>query len=45
VIAEVTGDPRFSGGSLAGASRDQLLAWLAEYGLGRGWRLPDADGR
>jgi CYTH domain-containing protein len=45
VIAEVTGDPRFTGGSLAGASRDQLLAWLAEYGLGRGWRLPDADGR
>ncbi len=33
VVAEVTDDPRFSGGRLARAERDELLAWLAEYGV------------
>jgi CYTH domain-containing protein len=32
-VAEVTDDPRFSGGSLALAKRDDLLAWLSEYGI------------
>jgi CYTH domain-containing protein len=33
VVAEVTDDARFSGGSLAQTSRDDLLAWLAGYGV------------
>ncbi len=33
VVAEVTDDARFSGGRLASAERDELLAWLAEYGI------------
>jgi CYTH domain-containing protein len=33
VVAEVTDDARFSGGRLAHAERDELLAWLAEYGV------------
>jgi CYTH domain-containing protein len=32
-IAEVTDDPRFTGGSLVRARRDDVLAWLAEYGI------------
>lgn len=32
-VAEVTCDPRFTGGSLAAAGRGELLAWLAEYGV------------
>lgn len=32
-VAEVTDDERFAGGRLAVASRSELLAWLAEYGL------------
>jgi CYTH domain-containing protein len=32
-IAEVTGDIRFTGGSLAQARRHDLLAWLGEYGI------------
>ena len=32
-IAEVTDDPRFTGGSLVRARRHDLLAWLAEYGI------------
>lgn len=32
-IAEVTDDTRFTGGSLVRARRQDLLAWLAEYGL------------
>jgi CYTH domain-containing protein len=32
-IAEVTDDSRFTGGSLVKASRDDLLSWLADYGL------------
>ncbi|MCX4749428.1 hypothetical protein OG455_28625 [Kitasatospora sp. NBC_01287] len=32
-VAEVTGDPRFTGGRLARAGRAELLDWLAEYGL------------
>jgi CYTH domain-containing protein len=32
-VAEVTGDSRFTGGSLVTARRDDLLAWLAEYGI------------
>jgi CYTH domain-containing protein len=33
VIAEVTDDARFTGGSLVRAHRHDLLAWLAEYGI------------
>ncbi len=33
VVAEVTGDLRFTGGSLARAARRDLLAWLAGYGI------------
>lgn len=32
-VAEVTDDPRFTGGSLVRARRHDLLAWLAEYGI------------
>jgi CYTH domain-containing protein len=32
-VAEVTDDSRFTGGSLVGARRHDLLAWLAEYGI------------
>ncbi|SFF44802.1 CYTH domain-containing protein [Actinacidiphila alni] len=32
-VAEVTDDPRFTGGSLVTAERRELLAWLAEFGL------------
>ncbi|WP_035851411.1 CYTH domain-containing protein [Kitasatospora azatica] len=32
-VAEVTADPRFTGGSLVSASRAQLRARLAEYGI------------
>ncbi|WP_035858114.1 hypothetical protein [Kitasatospora cheerisanensis] len=32
-LAEVTDDPRFTGGSLARADRGQLRGWLADYGL------------
>jgi CYTH domain-containing protein len=33
IVAEVTDDARFSGGRLALAERDELLAWLSEYGV------------
>ncbi|MCI3272476.1 hypothetical protein [Streptomyces cylindrosporus] len=32
-VVEVTDDARFTGGRLVRASRQELLAWLAEYGL------------
>jgi hypothetical protein len=32
-VAEVTDDLRFTGGSLVGAAREELLSWPAEYGL------------
>ncbi|PYC73568.1 hypothetical protein C7C46_25140 [Streptomyces tateyamensis] len=32
-VAEVTDDPRFTGGRLVRASRAELVAWLAEYGV------------
>jgi len=32
-VAEVTDDPRFTGGSLVRARRRDVLAWLAEYGV------------
>ncbi|MEU6849803.1 hypothetical protein ABZ901_07730 [Actinacidiphila alni] len=32
-VAEVTDDPRFTGGSLVTAERRELLAWLAGFGL------------
>lgn len=32
-VAEVTTDPRFTGGSLATATRDDLQRWLAEFGI------------
>ncbi len=33
-VADVSADPRFTGGRLAGASRDHLLSVLAEHGVG-----------
>lgn len=33
VVAEVTDDPRFTGGSLVQADRFELLAWLSDYGI------------
>jgi CYTH domain-containing protein len=32
-VAEVSADRRFTGGSLARASRDEVAAWAAEYGI------------
>jgi CYTH domain-containing protein len=32
-VAEVTDDVRFTGGTLVRTSHDDLLAWLAEYGI------------
>lgn len=32
-VAEVTADARFTGGRLADATRDDVLGWLAEYGV------------
>ncbi|MDH6219661.1 hypothetical protein [Streptomyces pseudovenezuelae] len=32
-MAEVTDDARFTGGRLVQASRQELLGWLAEYGI------------
>jgi CYTH domain-containing protein len=32
-VAEVTDDPRFTGGSLVQAHRHELLTWLAEFGI------------
>jgi hypothetical protein len=32
-LAEVTNDPRFTGGRLVHTHRSQLLAWLAEFGI------------
>jgi transposase-like protein len=33
IVAEVTDDTRFTGGSLVQADRADLLTWLAEYGI------------
>jgi CYTH domain-containing protein len=33
IYAEVSADDRFTGGRLVRASRDELRAWLAEYGI------------
>jgi CYTH domain-containing protein len=33
IHAEVTHDPRFTGGRLALASREDLISWLAHYGI------------
>ncbi len=33
ICSEVSADDRFTGGRLAHASRDELRAWLAEYGI------------
>ncbi len=33
VVADVSGDPRFTGGRLARTSREELISWLAEYRL------------
>jgi CYTH domain-containing protein len=33
VTAEVTNDPRFTGGSLVNTTREQLTSWLADYGI------------
>lgn len=33
VTAEVTDDPRFTGGRLANTTREQLTSWLADYGI------------
>jgi CYTH domain-containing protein len=32
-VAEVTDDPRFTGGNLARTDRRELLSWLSEYGI------------
>ncbi len=32
-VAEVTDNARFTGGRLVGTSRQELLTWLAEYGI------------
>jgi len=32
-VAEVTDDPRFTGGRLARTQRHELLTWLSEYGI------------
>jgi CYTH domain-containing protein len=32
-LAEVTTDPRFTGGRLVSATQDELRSWLAEYGI------------
>jgi CYTH domain-containing protein len=32
-VAEVTHDPRFTGGRLSTLARPDLLTWLAEFGL------------
>ncbi|WP_308298810.1 hypothetical protein [Streptomyces sp. GESEQ-35] len=32
-MAEVTDDARFTGGRLVGTSRQELMTWLAEYGI------------
>jgi CYTH domain-containing protein len=32
-VAEVTKDPRFTGGRLVGSSRGQLTSWLNDYGI------------
>ena len=41
IHAEVTCDPRFTGGRLAAASREDLASWLTEYGI----NLPDGAKR
>jgi CYTH domain-containing protein len=33
IVAEVTDDVRFTGGSLVHAEREDVLTWLAEYGI------------
>jgi len=33
IAAEVSDDPRFTGGSLCAASRAELAKWLAEHGV------------
>jgi CYTH domain-containing protein len=33
ILHEITNDPRFTGGSLVSASREDLREWLAQYGL------------
>jgi CYTH domain-containing protein len=45
-VAEVTDDARFTGGRLARTSHQELLEWLAEYGLGEDHlaRQPGAGG-
>ncbi|MCX4767842.1 hypothetical protein OG562_44220 [Streptomyces sp. NBC_01275] len=42
-VAEVTADVRFTGGRLVTASRQDLLGWLADYGL-RPWAGGAAGG-
>jgi CYTH domain-containing protein len=35
-VAEVSADPRFTGGTLARAAREDVAAWAAEYGVALG---------
>jgi CYTH domain-containing protein len=35
-VAEVSADPRFTGGALARAAREEVAAWAAEYGVDLG---------
>ena len=32
-VAEVTNDPRFTGGRLVSAAREDIIGWLADYGV------------
>lgn len=40
IVGEVTADPRFTGGSLATATRDDLQRWLSEYAITLETRAP-----
>ncbi|WP_127357662.1 CYTH domain-containing protein [Actinacidiphila soli] len=33
IVAEVTDDPRFTGGQLVQAHRTELISWLNDYGI------------
>jgi CYTH domain-containing protein len=33
IVREVSADPRFTGGRLVRASRQEIQAWLSEYGI------------
>jgi CYTH domain-containing protein len=43
IVAEITNDTRFTGGTLVHAHRHDLLTWLAEYGINPVSTAPQAD--